>query len=100
MSEKTYFTIAIAYKKTLLDDPAQAPGLEGQELAYYRMQNMTGAAVKNLRRDVFIDGLLIWQDADTGFIVPPWMIRHIEVYRQSHFFKPAELKKELTRANP
>lgn len=98
MSEKTYYTIAVAYKKTMLDDPAQAPGLEGQELAYYRLQNMTGAALRNFRRDIFIDGLLIWRDADTGYIVPPWMIRHVEVYRQAHFFKPADLGKNLARA--
>jgi hypothetical protein len=89
-----FYTVAVHYKCTPIDEGAVYPG---NSLQIYRLQNMTAAALKTFRENIFIGGLYKSLDADTGFVIPPWNITHIEVYRQSHFFKPYELNKNLRK---
>lgn len=86
MSDKrTFYTIQICYKIVAIDVLDQDGGFKTR-----RIVNNTAAALKALREDIFITGLYVPVDTDTGYIVPPANITHIEVYRQQRFFKPHE----------
>jgi hypothetical protein len=87
-NRKPYFTIEVFYKHTPLE-AAGANYVMGSNIKKYRLINMTSEAIKSFRETVFMDGLLIWDvdDSAHAWIVPPFNIVHIDVFRQAYFFK-------------
>lgn len=87
-SRKNFFTIEVFYKHTPLES-AGVNYVMGNNVKKYRLINMTAEAIKSFRESVFTDGLLIWdvEDSAHAWIVPPFNIVHIDVYRQAYFFR-------------
>jgi len=93
--KRNFYTVVVQYKKTPLDTEHQL--LHGVAMCSYKLQNLTTQALSIFRNNVFLEGVYIPVDSDTGYIVPPFNITHIEVFRQARFFSAAELNKPLTK---
>lgn len=81
--QKKFYTIQVYYKSD-------------NELKMYRITNLDTSALKKLREDIFICGILVKIDTDTSEIISPWNITQTLVFRQAHFFSAsADLSRGL-----
>lgn len=81
-TRKLFYTVEINYKW-------------GSERKMFRITNMDSGTLRQFRDNVFIGGAYRKVDADTGEIIPPWSITHIDVLKQAHFFNAVEEDKKL-----
>lgn len=67
-------------------------------IGLFRIPNLDGPHLREFRENVFIGGAYRRIDDETGEVIPPFRIRHIMVYKQSHFFNAAEEDKPLVKS--
>ncbi len=82
---KIFYTVEVNYKKDA-------------ERKLFRIVNLDSQHFQDFRNNVFIGGAYRKIDADTGEIIPPFSITHIDVYKQKHFFNAIEEDKKLTKS--
>lgn len=88
MQNKTFYTVEIEY-----DGKDMTIGL-------FRITNLDGPHLQRFRENVFMGGAYRRIDDATGEVIPPHRIRNIMIYKQDHFFNPAEEDRPLVKSEP